>query len=342
MKLKKLLIVLAVVLGVFVALPQKAEAANLTNASMRLSRITASVVPQILVVAKPSSTATEATFKITFGSGITVDSTAANITVSTASLPSTYQGTAIVAWPGIGSAAQSVSGQNVTFASSDLTPGTLYGFYINAGITNPSSANQYVSTFTTQATGPTAIDTKDVATRIITNDQVMIYATVSAAFNFVLSANQDAFSTTLSTSSVVNTSGVTVTVNTNAASGWVAWLKSANAGLTSASNSYTIGTTTPLSGAPKTLTTGVEGYVLDVRSTTDAANGGVLSIAGEYAGNGTTSGGTLSTTFQEIATANGPANGDVITLIARATISSLTKAASDYTDTYTVVGAGMF
>ncbi|MFA6005579.1 MAG: hypothetical protein WC775_03805 [Patescibacteria group bacterium] len=340
--LSKMLVMVFAVGVLFLIAPIDVYAGNLTNASMRLSRMTGSAVPTILVVVKPTTVGTETQFQINFNASFGVDTTPANITVSTASLPATYQGQTLTTWPGIGAAATAVNSNLVTFSSTDLTVGTLYGFYITAGITNPASANQYVSTFTTQATGPVTIDTKDVATRVITNDQVMLYATVSATFNFVLGANQDAFTTTLSTGSVVNTTGVTVTVNTNAGAGWIAWVRSANAGLASVSTAHTIATTGAINGSPDVLSTGAEGYVLDVTPTTDAGGGGTLTIAGEYDGNGTTSGGTLSTTLQEIATANGPANGDVLTLVARATISSLTQAASDYTDTYTVIGAGMF
>jgi hypothetical protein len=84
-----------------------------------------------------------------------------------------------------------------------------------------------------------------------------------------------------------------------------------------------------------------------VNVTTDSGTGtGTVSQASnfgaEYNGTNTTSGGTLSTTFQPIAAANGTTDGDVLTLIERAKISAVQAAATDYTDTLTVVAAGRF
>lgn len=322
----------------------KVRAANLTEASMRLNRMSTSITDNtILVIAKPMTTATEASVKITFASGFTVDSTASNITVSTSGLPSTYQGESLTAWPGIGSAASAVSGQNVTVASSDLTAGTEYGFFITAGIDNPSSAAQYINVITTQTSGPATIDTSDVAVRIVSSDQVSITATVPATFSFTLGATSDTFASDLSSSSVVSTSGVSVTVATNAAKGWVVWAKSANAALASATTGTNIDTSGLVDAAPTTLSTGSNGYVLDVNLTSDSGTGtGSVTIDPEYNGSTTSAGGTLSTTLQPLASATGTTDGDVITLVARASISAVQAAADDYTDTLTVVGAGNF
>ncbi len=43
-----------------------------------------------------------------------------------------------------------------------------------------------------------------------------------------------------------------------------------------------------------------------------------------------------------IADCDGTTDGDVITLIGRASISAIQEAASDYTDTWTVVGAANY
>ncbi len=91
-----------------------------------------------------------------------------------------------------------------------------------------------------------------------------------------------------------------------------------------------------------TLSAGTEGYVLDADLDTDGSGGGTLTIDAEYNGLTTSAGGTLSATFTEFASADGPAGDDVVTLIPRAAISGLTEAASDYTDTLTVVAAGNF
>jgi hypothetical protein len=132
---------------------------------------------------------------------------------------------------------------------------------------------------------------------------------------------------------------------TNAGNGWVAFMRSQNTSLDSAITGDVIETAgTVNDNATTTLTAGTEGYVVDVNLTTDSSDGdsGVVTIDADYNGATTSAGGTLSTTHQLIASANGPTDTDVITLIARATIDGLTQAADDYTDTLTVVGAGNF
>jgi hypothetical protein len=163
-----------------------------------------------------------------------------------------------------------------------------------------------------------------------------------------LSGNTDAFTTNLSSSSVVSTAGKTATIATNANNGWVTWVKSANAGLNSASTGASIPTIGTLDNTPSTLSNGTSAYVLSTAITTDGAQGtGTVSQAAnygaEYAGVIGTSGGTLSSTdFQPIAAANGSTNGDVLTLTEQATVSAVQAAANDYTDTLTVISAGRF
>jgi len=311
----------------------KSAYGNFTQAYMRADRMKASTATNILVVFTPATVGTEAKVKVTFASGYTVG---ASPTVNTSNLPS-----GVTALPGTLSAAG--SGQVVTVSGvTDLTVGTSYGFNIATGITNPA-AGSYVNTITTTTSADATIDTSNVATYVISDDQIVLTATVPPTFTFTLSGNSDTFTSNLSPSSVVSTNGKTVTVGTNAAKGWIAWVKSANAGLSSATTGATISTTGTVDGTPSTLSPGSNGYVLDVDLTTDSAVGtGTVTIDPEYNGLTTSAGGTLSTSLQKIASSNGTTDGDVITLIARATISAVTAAATDYTDTLTVVGAGNF
>ena len=172
-----------------------------------------------------------------------------------------------------------------------------------------------------------------------------VTATVPATFSFALSGNTDTFTGNLSTTTT-STSGRTVTISTNAASGWVAWVKSANAALNSASTGSSIATAGSVDNAPTDLASST-GYVLDVNITTDSGTGtGTITQASnygaEYNGTNSTSGGTLSTSFQPIAASDGTTDGDILTLIERAKISAVQAAATDYTDTLTVVAAGRF
>ena len=345
---------LAPMLSALISSPAYA-ASNLTLAAMRLDRMAVSTVnPNTLVVVKPTSTATEGKIQIVFDASIVVATGAAALTTSTTGLPSTFNGSALTAWPTLGASA-TASGQSVTFTSGDLTVGTAYGFYLTAGITLPASAGSYTNIINTQDGSSVTIDTDRIAVRVLANvgsnpgDQVVLTAVVPPIFNFALSGASDAFTTDLSTSSTVSTSGVTATITSNSSHGWVAWAKGLNnssgkgALKSVTSGNYVIPGTSAVGSASRTLTNGTEDYGLGVSLTTDAAGGGTVTIDPAYASTAATKIGTLDpTTLEPIASANGTANGDIITLNARATISAQTPAASDYTDTITVIGAGLF
>lgn len=312
---------------------QSVQAANFTNAYMRADRMKASTATNVLVVIKPTTVGTEAKVKVTFDTGYTVN---ASPTVNTSNLPS-----GVTALPGTLTIAG--SGQVATVSGvTDLSVGTFYGFNIATGITN-GTAGQKINIIQTTTSGDAEIDISDVAVRVISDDQIVITAVVPPTFDFTLSSNTDSFTADLSTSSVVSTNGRTVTIATNADKGYIVWAKSANAALSSATTGETITTSGSIDAAPTTLSTGSNGYVLDVNATTDSGTGtGTLTIDPEYNGTTTSAGGTLSTSLQPIASADGTTDGDVLTLIARATISAVKGAAEDYTDTLTVVGAGNF
>ncbi|TXH06771.1 MAG: hypothetical protein E6Q06_04960 [Candidatus Moraniibacteriota bacterium] len=334
------LVAVGVVQVVLFALP--AKAGNFEQVYIRLDRLAASTTTGGMVCAQADTVGTEADVQVTFPTGFTVNTTASNWTVTTTNLPS-----GATAWPGIGTAS-AVSGQTVTFPSSDMTVSTLYCFNFSgtSTLTNATAGNDKTGTVTTRTSGPATIDSSGYALSIVSNDQIVVTATVPATFSFALSGNTDAFTTNLSSSSVVSTSGRTVTISTNAASGWVAWVRSANAALNSASTGASIATAGSVDNAPSNLDPTV-GYVLDVDITTDSGTGtGTVTQASNYGAeyNGTTAeeGGTLSTSFQPIAASNGTTGGDVLTLTERAFISAVQAAATDYTDTLTVVAAGRF
>jgi hypothetical protein len=343
------IMLLQVIYPVLVA--KKAYAGVLTEASIRLDRMGAAVAAnttnaKILVVVKPATTGTEDTVKVSWPttSAFTVDATAANHTTSTTSLPSTYQGETLTAWPTIGATATSVSGGDVTFSSGDLTVGTLYGFYVTGGITNPSAGNAgtHTVTITTQASGPTEIDSQSVAVDTVgTNaDQVSVTATVPSSFNFALSGNSIALGT-LSTSART-TGNVTVDVDTNANNGWVAWIRSEGAASTLASAATGDSISSSNTGSCVTAAIGAKGYVVDVNAVAGSNGSGVLSVATEYDCTDSQAGGVIDTAYEQIAQRTGVIDSDTLTLTAVVTISPTTAAASDYTDTWEVIGAGNF
>lgn len=328
----------------------QAKAAPFAQAFVRLDRLKAVTETGGRVCAEPTTASTEASVQVTFpttnGTDYVVNGTASNWTVDTDDLD-----TGQTAWPGIDTAT-AVSGKTVTFPSSDLTVGTLYCFNFSGTNTlTTSSAGAAESThgsITTRTSVPATIDSTTFALSIITDDQVVISAVVPPSFNFVLSGNTDSFTTDLSTSSVVSTSGRTVTITTNAPSGWILWAKNLNdnggkGALQSATafNYKITGTSNP-GDASHTLTPGTEDYGLGATIDTDASSGGTVSLDSAYDGTGTKAGTLDPTRFRIVATSNGTANGDILNLVERATIAGMTPAASDYTDTMTLVAAGRF
>lgn len=336
---------LFVILASFVVLgavnPKSVSAAQLTEAFVRIDRMKASTATGGTVCVKmATTTGTDAKLKITFPTGFTVNSTASNWTVTTTNLPAGAS-----AMPGI-TTASGVASQTVTFPISDISSNsTLYcfNFASSSTLTTSSAANDKTGVISVTTSGDAEIDGGIYATSVISDDQIVVTASVPATFSFALGANTQALGT-LSTGSVISGSGVTVTIGTNAGNGWVGWVLSANAGLDSAATGDTIDTVGTVDDAASTLSPGTEGYVLDADLTTDSATSGTgaVTVDLEYDGNTTSKGGTLSTTYTEFATANGPTDSDVITLIPRVAISALTQAATDYTDTLTVVAAGHF
>lgn len=329
------LLILPALLSVITSSP--ARAADLAKSTVRFDRMQASSPTTGTVCAQPTSTATEADVQVTFPTGYTLG-TAANFTVSTTNLAWPTGGTA---WPSIATATN-VTGQTVTFPSGDLTAGTLYCFnWTNtAAVTVKSSASSSnTGTITTRTNAPATIDSSGFSTASVTSDQISVTATVPSTFSFALSGTTDALGT-LSTSSVTTSpTPRTATINTNAKNGWMVWAKDANTGLTSATASATIASTTP--GTNSTLAAGTAGYNTGFTST-QAGGSGTITIAAPFVGTAAGQGGGLDTTLRTVASSNGTADTAVLTIKNNAAISATTAAATDYADTITIVGAGLF
>ncbi len=317
-----------------------ARADALAQAEMRFYRLKTSVAAntstaKILVKLTPDKTATENEVRVTFAAGYTVDSTATNIDVSTTSLPSEC-----TAAPGIGTDANAVSSQQVDFTVTDLTATTTYCFFITGGITNPSSANSYTNTIYTLSGSNVVEEESDVTVSHITDDQIVVSAVVPATFTFALGANTTSFTADLSTSATRSTTGVTGTVTTNAGNGWTAYLKSTNGGLDSTTTGDTIDTSGSIDNSPTSISNGSEYYQLDVDETTDPNTNGTVDA--EYDGSAAQGGTFNSSDLEAIASGTGATTGYVFTMVGKAAISGTTKAANDYTDTWTVVASGNF
>ena len=316
---------------------QTTHAAALTQVFVRFDRMAISSPTTGTVCAKPATATAEADVQVVFPTGYTLGA-AGTFTVDTTNLAWPTGGTA---WLGINTAS-AVSSQTVTFPSTDLVVGTLYCFnWTNsAAVTVKSSAtSSNLGSVTTRASGPATIDTAEYTTASISNDQIQVTASVPSAFSFALSANTDALGT-LSTGAVTTSpTPRTATVNTNAKNGWMVWAKDANTGLTSASASATIASTTP--GSNSTLVAGTTGYNTGITSS-QVGGTGTITVTAPFVGTGTGQGGGLDTSLRTLATSTGTADTAVLTIKNNVAISPTVSAASDYTDTITVVGAGLF
>ncbi|HSX28211.1 MAG TPA: hypothetical protein VLF60_02065 [Candidatus Saccharimonadales bacterium] len=332
------LAVLSVLLlsSVFIA-SRPAAAADLTQASVRFDRMATSTPTTGTVCAKPTTAATEADVQVTFPTGYTLG-TAANFTVSTTNLAWPTGGTA---WISIATATN-VTGQVVTFPSGDLVVGTLYCFnWTNtAAVTVKSSAtSSNTGTITTRTSVPATIDSSGFSTASVSNDQIAVSATVPSTFSFALSANTDALGTLGTGSVVTSPTPRTATVSTNAKNGWMVWAKDANTGLTSTTASATIASTTP--GSNSTLSAGTAGYNTGI-TTTQVGGSGTITVAAPFVGTSTGQGGGLDTGLRSLVSSTGTADTAVLTIKNNVAINATTAAASDYSDTITIIGAGLF
>lgn len=319
---------------------ETAEAAGLQQVWVRFDRMATATATTGMVCAKTAvADVTESDVVVTFPTGFTVSATTGNWTVTTTDLPTTA-----TAWPGIGTATTANAGTRVvTFPSSNLTANTLYCFNWSSttALTTGSAGASQTGTVASGGNSST------FSTAIVSAgaDLIGVTATVPATFTFSLSANSDTFASPLSTTAQLS-NGVTATIATNAAAGWVAWVKSANAALNSLSTGATIATTGTVNDTVDTLSGGTYGYLLDVTFTDSGTGTGTVTQAAgfgqEYDGNSSTSGGTLSTIFQPIAASSGTTDGDTVVLKELARVTAIQAAATDYADTLTVVAAGRF
>ncbi len=320
--------------------PQKANA-TVTEAFVRFDRHSTGAAISGTACLKSTLT-TQTNVVIVFPQGWTISGTAANWTVTTTNLPTDpVGGGAASAWPGIGTAT-SVAGLSVVFPGTALVAGTFYCFnFAGASSTIGSAGNDKTGQLKTQGGAPYT-DSVDWATSVVSSggDQVTVTASVSATMTFSLTATSITLGT-LSTSTT--TSGnATAQVSTNARNGWTTWIKGTNGTTTTGTLHSTLASadiSVPAGSYPTTYDlSSTTGYVIDANS-----GSGTPTIATAYDGTGdTTLGGIPTTLFRQMATKTTPGTTDTVVINARAKIASTQAAASDYTDTLTIVAAGSF
>lgn len=321
---------------------KQAQAAELTEAYIRLDRLKAATATSGTICAKPSATHTTALDKVevTWPSGFTVNTTGSNWAGSGSTLGGA------TAMPGIAAATPTVSLQTVTwtFATDQtVSSGTMYCFSFGSSstLTNSSAGNDKTGTIQLTDATPSANETSSYALSIVSEDQVTVDADVPASFTFTV-PDTALDHGTLSTSTVdVDSQSSGMAVYTNAENGWIMWLKADSTngfGLYSASAADTIGDRVADDDNIATANAGTEDWLISV------ALGASGTVVTEFNGNESTTGGRLPAdgTFEQIASHTTVSDDDTVSLYSLAAISSTNKAASDYQETLTVVAAGNF
>lgn len=231
-----------------------------------------------------------------------------------------------------GSLSASGSGTTVSISSiTALSATTEYCTVLTStsAVTNPSSGGVYSALITVGS------DSQTAAFDVLASgaNAYSITGTVSPAFTMSLSGSSDTIST-LSAAALTVSTGVTVTINTNAASGWNLYAMDSQAGLHSTQASHTISSVA--AGSNVTMNggaIGTEAYALGVSA----------NATTNYAYNGGTTGGALSNTaFNRIATSATTAANVTQVLHELVDIAGTTQPGTDYTDTITVIGSGQF
>ena len=298
----------------------------------------------------------------------TLSATLTNWTTNTSNLDT--QPAAQSALTGLATATASVvaaGAHQVTFDdAAGFTPAdttTNYCFnWAGSGLTNPTAWTGTETTpgkievFNAVAAGGALISSgtfSEPKTVTTFGTNVSVSATVPPSFQYTLGATSDPFGTT-NISALNYTAGVTGTVITNAASGWVIWARSsANSGacakacLHSTQKAYDILSSAATGSAAAVITNAAEHYDFQVSAVSlNAGTGTCSAITPATYFNGTvtaTQGGPLDKTIMyPIASCNGSSSNGTVVFKEIVVPTAATPAATDYTDTIFTTAAGQF
>jgi hypothetical protein len=323
-------------------------AAALNQTFVRFDRIAASTITTGTVCARPTTTSTDVkTWSVTFPTGFVlgVASTFQLTNINTTSTNYGWPGGVTPsAWPNAALATAGVAGQVVTWTNSSaqtMNSGTTYCYnWLNttgSAVTTPGAATSLVGSISTFNSSAVAIDSGQYATSIITNDQIVVTASVPPTFVFSLSGNTDDIGALTAGTVKPGATPRTATVSTNSKNGWMVWGKDTWTGMKSATASYTVASTTP--GTNSTLTGAAEGYNTGVTYTVGT---GSVTVDPAFVGGSLGKGGGLDVNQRLMASGAGVTSNAVLTLTNNMNVLASTPAATDYTDTLTVTGAGLF
>jgi len=311
--------------------------ATLTTAYVRFDRQSAAAaLGGVVCMQSTQTSASDTKVIVTFPSTFSIAgaNTAWTVDTTAANLPS-----GAVAWPGItGPELVDTSTNSAIFHTTQLNNASdLFCFHFTgATSTVGTTGTNLTGTVQTQTTTGTAVETMSYATSITSganSEQIGVTASVSASFSFALSGGATGQALPLG---VLNSGSVTTapylvqaTISTNAHNGFLAWVKGATVGLHSTTAGADI---SAVSGGP-----------IDLSSNTGwGLYGTGASISTAFVGGASSVGQVDNAEFYQFANATGYQSGTNFYIGARAKPTTSTPAATDYTQTVTVVASGSF
>jgi len=330
--------------------PQKTDA-TLSTFYVRFDRQSATAALSGVVCMKSTQTTPGvAKVIVQFPSTFSIGGTDTNWTtdVTAANLPS-----GATAWPVTGANLKvMVATTSALFLVGDLASSSnTYCFHFvgtssTVGTAGVDKTGQVVA-YTKDSTGATIVETGSYATAVTTgtnSEQISITASVSASFSFALSGGATGQALPLGVLNSATTATapyqVTATISTNAANGFISWVKGTSTGGKLHSTTANADVTDTLAAYPT---------ITDLASNTGYGIFGVTgtnapTIAAGYSTGpaGTSVGKVNETTFNQLASKTGVQSGSTFNIGARAKPASTDPAATDYTDTLTVVASGSF
>jgi len=341
-KITLISMVLAMSMFQFSVLP--ANAAALTSMSDTMSRLKVSVdANHTIKFVTPSGVDAGETITITFDSGFaltSVDYTDMDLAEGNSNncATATFTDKTLAATPSGTTWGASVSGQVVTFTSGtdtitadrcvlvEIGTNATYGETGDQAINNPSSTGSKTISF-----GGTFGDSGSLAVGIVSDDQVIITATIDPTFTFTISSNTCALGT-LTTGSV-STCSYTLAVGTNADNGAKITIQAISDGTNAYLNK---------DGAPgtyiddiaenNTVTAGTEGYGIAV------TGGAGWTEEGDFNDDDT----PIPSSVTDILSTTGPIEStDTSTITHRAAISTTTESGT-YSQTVQYIATGTF
>jgi hypothetical protein len=325
-------------LGVYVTGWQPAFAGTLTQSTIMEYNMATSGSGNIAVAFKTASagaTSVSMNFStITAASG-TISASGYSFSSTTLANCQALFGSTVAAVPS--PSALTFSTPNLSFTTGSLSTTTYYCAIITATalITNPATAGTYTIPLTVGS------DTQTDGIDVISSDTYTISGTIAQTFTMSLGSGSDTFTGTLSPTTYTTTTGETVTINTNAASGWMLWAADANAGLYSTAKSQAVGSVA--TGSLDDMSTGTyvghNAFAVGVTSVTTGSAATNYNDSTGYKGGGITA---TSTGFQQIASNGAASANDAVVVKLIADIAATDPASNDYNDTITLVGAGSF